>query len=87
MDERTSGSGSQARPIGGDVAAVYFKVLLFAWNESQCQQDESRMRSAQQRAWAEVDPPGCVNHCGLMRCMVASRLRTARACSYATMKR
>jgi hypothetical protein len=84
---RTSGCRHQTRSIGRNVTAVDFKVFEIACMRVTSQHERTAMAASRMACYARrVNRPGCVNHCGLMRCMVACRVEADKACYYATMQ-
>lgn len=85
MGIRTSGGGCKALSIRRDVAAVYFDVFQITCVAQRSQQKiRNSIRSAMWLVFEEVTVPGWVNHCGLIKCMIAYGIKVVEACYHAT---
>jgi hypothetical protein len=78
---RTSGGSNKALAIGRDVTAVYFVILQVACDARKSSvASQAYVESSMKLVAREQHSPEWVNHCGLIRCMIAFRVPPDSAC-------
>lgn len=84
---RTSGGSNKALSIRRDMTAVYFVILQIACDARKSSAgSQAYVESSMKLVALEQHSPEWVNHCGLIRCMIAFGVPPDSACYYATMR-